>query len=373
MSNIIEYVKWRGDLSIKQSPFNEVDNLILSMFSYLSIENIMWDDSKITINEIYRRAESVGIPENTFFHKENAKLLKILAYSERFGSLYITQPISKIDETQQKQFYAVTILLPDNTIYVSYRGTDNNLIGWKEDFNMAFSSQIPSQKDAVKYLEKIAKTTKKKIRLGGHSKGGNLAIYAATFCSADVKKRIIDVYNNDGPGMNYEIINRKEYREIVKRVHTYIPQSSVIGRLLYHKEKYIIVQSLQKGIMQHDPYSWQVLNKEFITLTELTNESDITDKVIKDWLESVNPEKREQFIDVIYQILTKTNINSVDKLGDNWIKTSTILLKTYTTIDEESKKIISEALEQIFKITRKNILKSIPMTTIKKKKYNKKS
>ena len=138
----------------------------------------------------------------------------------------------------EEQFSAVTILMPNGMIYVSYRGTDNTIVGWKEDLNMSFKELVPAQTTAKNYLNKIAEKYKdKQIIVGGHSKGGNLAVYAAAYCEPKIQDRIIKVYNNDGPGFCDKVVNSEEYNRILNKVHTYIPKSSIIGRLLNHKEE----------------------------------------------------------------------------------------------------------------------------------------
>jgi len=371
MPNILDYITWRGDLNIKQSEFNGVDNLILARFSYFPLDKLFFGDKKVTIRDAYSRAKSMGIQDSDYLQIDDKDLFPAIANSERFGKLYITNYINKIDREEEKQFSAVTIFLPDNTVYVGFRGTDNTLVGWKEDFNMSFSSNIPSQHDAVEYLEKVAKITKKKIRVGGHSKGGSLAVYAATFCNENVKKQIIDIYNNDGPGMSEKVIIKKEYREILNKIHTYIPQSSVIGRLLYHEEKYTVIQSVQKGLMQHDLFSWQIKGNNFICLDEVTNGSEIVNKVIKGWLDGVTPKQREEFIDILYQIFSSTDAQTLNELSTNWFKNAGILLKAYTTTDETNKEIISQTLSAILSITKNNLIESIPKPSIKKKETKK--
>ena len=363
MANILDYITWRGDLTFKQAEFNEVDNLILSAFSYLPLDAVFFGDKKITIKQAYSRAISIGVEENEYIQKGDKKLFPALANSKRFGELYITNFINKIDDKEEKQFSAVTIFLPDNTVYVSYRGTDVTLVGWKEDFNMSFSSKVPSQTDAVKYLENTTKITKKKLRVGGHSKGGNLAIYASSFCNTSTKKQIIEVYNNDGPGLDKTNVQKIQHREILNRIHTYIPQSSIIGRLLYNEGKYTIVESMQKGIMQHDLYSWQVLGNKFVCLDEVTNESEMVNNVIKKWLNTVDERQREEFIDIIYKILSSTNIKNVNELSSSWLKNAGVVLKTYIKTSEENKKIVSQTLYELINITKDNIIDSIQKPT----------
>lgn len=364
MANILDYITWRGDLSFKQSELNEVDSLILSRFSYFPLDELFMEDKKITIQEAYDRFKSIGIDEKKLLQIDDKDLFPALANSKRFGELYITNYINKIDKEEEKQFAAVTIMLPDNTIYISYRGTDNTLVGWKEDFNLSFDSDVPSQHDAVKYLEKAAKKSKKKIRIGGHSKGGNLAVYAAVFCDDKVKEQILGVYNHDGPGMSSNVIKKNIYKKMIKKVHTYVPQSSVIGRLLYHEEQYTVIESTQNGLMQHDLYSWQVLGNKFISLDDVTNGSEMVDKVIKSWLDGVTPEQRAEFINILYQILCATDAETLSELGSSWFKNAGKLLKAYKTTDEESKKIISQTLSSILNITKNSFISSIQKPTI---------
>ena len=178
--------------------------------------------------------------------KEDIDLFPAMAKSNRFSQMKITGYINKIDQEEEKQFSAITIFIPDGTMYISFRGTDNTLIGWKEDFNMSFQEKVPSQLDAIKYVKQIANQYENPIRIGGHSKGGNIAVYAASFSPKEIQNRIKNVYNNDGPGFHENIIIKPSYQKMLSKVHTFVPQTSIIGRLLYHEENYTVVQSTQK-------------------------------------------------------------------------------------------------------------------------------
>ena len=358
MANVCDYVKWRGDLSIEQSEFNEIDNLILSRFSYFPFDKIIKENEVVTIKELSERFKKQDIRKLPILWKDDVDLFPLMGESERFGKLLATKYINKIDQEQEKQFAAITVLMPDNTIFVSYRGTDNTIVGWKEDLNMSFKSHIASQISAKKYLEIIAQEyPDKKIRIGGHSKGGNVAVYAATFVNKEIKDRIINVYNNDGPGFCDDVIETPEYKEMIEKVHTYIPQSSVIGRLMNHREKYTVVKSIQKGIMQHDLYSWEVLGTEFITLEEVTNGSEFVDKTIKEWLEKVEPAKREQVIDVIFDILNTTDAQTMKEIKSNWFTSARTMIASYKNIDNETKEMIWQTLNELFKVAKDNVFK----------------
>lgn len=246
MANIFDYINWRGDLSLRDSKFNEIDNLILARFSYFPFDNILKEGEEITIAEAGKRFKKLDVQKERILQKEDIDLFPKMAESKRFSEMKIANYINKISPEEEKQFSAITIYMPDDTIYISFRGTDNTLIGWKEDFNMSFREKVPSQLDAVEYVNRVASKYTNKIRIGGHSKGGNLAVYAASFCSKEIKDRIINIYNNDGPGFHETITINPNYIETVPKVHTLIPQTSIIGRLLYHEESYTVVQSTEK-------------------------------------------------------------------------------------------------------------------------------
>ena len=361
MANVCDYVRWRGDLTLEQSEFNEIDNLILARFSYFPFDKIIRENEIATIKELSRRFSNQDVTKLPILWKDDVELFPLMGNSKRFGGMLATKYINKIDAEQEKQFSAITVLMPNDIIYVSYRGTDNTIVGWKEDFNMSFKSHIASQISAKQYLEEIAKEyPSSKIIIGGHSKGGNIAVYAATFASKEVKDRIINVYNNDGPGFCEDVIETAEYQKILSRVHTYIPQSSIIGRLMNHKEKYTIVESVQKGIMQHDLYSWQLLGKEFVTLKKLTNESEFIDKTIKDWLENVEPEKREQVIDAVFEILNTTEAQTMKELKANWFANAKTILGTYKNIDNDKKEMVWQTVNELLKVAKNNIFEELP-------------
>ena len=356
MANIFDYLMWRGDLTLNQSEFNEIDNLILARFSYLPFEHILEQNEIITIEEAGKRFEKLDIEKERILQKEDIQLFPALAKSIRFSQMNITKYTNKISQEEEKQFSAITILMPDDTIYISFRGTDNTLIGWKEDFNMSFQGQVPSQLDAVEYVKQIAKQYNNHLRLGGHSKGGNLAVYAASFCSKEIQERIINVYNNDGPGFQEEIIANPNYKRILSKVHTFVPQTSIIGRLLYHEENYTVVQSIQSGMMQHDVYTWQLQGKEFIHLDEVDNGSRFIDKTIKGWLTQVSPEQRGEFINNVFEILQATDADTLAQIKEKWMKNAKILISTYKNMDEESKKMMLQTIEELFIIIKNNVM-----------------
>ena len=352
MANIFDYMNWR-DISLEKIEFNEIDNLILARLSYFPFDGVIGKGEEITLKEAHERTKILGTTGRTL-QAEDVDLYPILAKSIRFGDCRLTNFVNKVEPEAEKQFSAVTVILPDDTIYVSYRGTDNTIIGWKEDFNMSFSTLVPSQIDSAKYLDDVAKRYKNKLRIGGHSKGGNLAVYAGAFCKPETKKQIIEVYNNDGPGFSDEVIETKEYEEILEKVHTYMPQTSIIGRLLKHKEEITIIKSTETGIMQHDLYSWQLMGDKFIR-AKTTGPSDFIDNTITNWLKEVSPKQREDFIDTFFEILSTTKVKTVNELSSKWFKNAATMIKTYSNLSPETKKMMTKTLSTLLRVGKDNI------------------
>lgn len=352
MGNILDYMDWR-DIDLRKVEFNEIDNLILARLSYFPFDGVIKENEEVTIEEAYRRYQKNGTT-GRILQEDDIDLFPILAGSYRFGQMKLSNYVSKLDPVQEKQFSAITIKMPDDTIYVSYRGTDNTIVGWKEDLNMSFQDLVPAQSDAVFYLECVAKKYKGKIRVGGHSKGGNLAVYAAAFASKKVKSRIIDVYNNDGPGFQEVVTKTEQYQSIIDKVHTYIPQTSIIGRFLYHEEETTILKSTQTGIMQHDLYTWQVLGEHFVR-AELTNSSEFIDQTVTNWLRDVSAEQRGQFVDILFEILYATKAETLSDISSKWFSSAKTMLTTYKNMDDESKEIMTKTLSELFRIGKGNI------------------
>lgn len=346
MSNINDYILWRGDIPIsKKYEFNEIDSMILARFSYLRFDKIKLN-KKETIKSISNKMKNLKNEE--FLYNGDKELITYLGQSERFKNMLVTNYIKNTDKEIEKQFGAVTIHVSDKELYISYIGTDSTINGWKEDFNMAFMENVPCQISGKKYLEEInRKYPDKKIRIGGHSKGGNVAIYSAVTSNQDVQEKIIKVNNYDGPGLNKKIINKYGKNTIINKIETFIPQDSIIGRLLNHKEKTTIVNSIEKGLYQHDIYSWQVLRTDIIKLDKNTQTSEDINNTIKNWLEITKPEQRKIFIDSLFELFSSTEAETFKDISKTLGTSIPKILEEYKTISKEDKKTINFMLKTI--------------------------
>ena len=344
MANINDYLLWRGDILIDDKyKFNEIDSMILARFSYLRFDKIELKP-KETISSISEKMKDLDNSE--FLYNGDKELITYLGKSKRFKDMIITDYIKTYEKEIEKQFGAVTIHISDKEMYISYIGTDSTISGWKEDFNMSFMDSVPCQIEGKNYLERISKKYRKsKIRIGGHSKGGNVAIYSAITAHKDIKKRIIKVYNYDGPGFNKNIIEKYKNDPIINKIETYIPQDSVIGRIMNHEEKCTISLSTEKGIYQHDIYSWQVLKDDLLKSDNLTYNSEIVNKTLTDWLNNTTAKQRKIFIDGVFELFYATEAKTFGEISKNLSTNIITILKAYNEISEEDKKTITEMIK----------------------------
>jgi len=357
--NLFDYLDWRGDLGLEQSTFNAVDSLILSTLSYIPFDGIVPEEPlrrSITVSraaELFARQDISKLPVRD---PRDVDLLAALASTKRFGSMELAAYVNRTDLAEEKQFSAVTVLTARGEVFIAFRGTDLSLVGWKEDFNMSFLSPVPSQTEAVAYLERAAKHFRGKLRIGGHSKGGNLAVYAASFCPKRVQNRIIAVYNNDGPGFDSAVISRSGYRAVQDRLQAFIPQSSLIGMMLEHDEQYTVVQSTASGgIMQHSTYTWSLLGTDFIRMETVTNGSRFVDQTLKAWVGGMEPARREQFVDALFEIISATQATTLTELSADWLKHARAISRTLKNIDAPTRKMLQETLRLLLKSAGKNI------------------
>lgn len=355
MANINDYLLWRGDIPIDEKyEFNEVDSMILARFSYLIFDRIEMNEEE-TIGSISEKMKD--FPNEDFLYNGDKEMITYLGQSERFQNMKVTDFSITNDKEAEKQFGAITIHYSDDEMYISYLGTDWTINGWKEDFNMAFMDKVPCQIAGKEYIEKVAtKYPNKKIRVGGHSKGGNVAIYSGITVSEDIKQRILKIYNYDGPGFNKEMINKYANDEIVSKIETYIPQDSVVGRLLNHREKTTISLSVEKGILQHDIFSWQVLKDDMLKSDKNTDNSEVIDKTLTDWLEITTADQRKIVIDSVFEILYSTDAVSFGDITNSLPTSIPRILKKYGQLSKEDKDHITNMIKIIINSYR-NVVK----------------
>ena len=348
---LLDYLAWRNDVPLSIAPFNEVDNVILAYLAYIDFAALRqeWDgfyDLKELFQCFCEKYSMEEIKKSGQFTERAPLLLQKMMEGARFQDTKVGYYVKDFNKDTVKQFTALCFLLPDGTNYVSFRGTDETITGWREDFLMSCQSETAGAKEAVNYMNKVAKILKGKLILGGHSKGGNFAMYAAAFCEAEQKDRIVQVYNNDGPGFREEVIQSSAFQEILPKILTVAPQSSIIGQLLSNPAKQHVIHSTAKGILQHDAMTWEA-EKDALVSSELDELSEYTKTALGSWLESMDDETRESLCTTAFSLIESTKSETFVEFSGNLRKNMEIIWKEMGKLPEEKKKEIMNALSNL--------------------------
>ena len=357
VTTVFDYLRWRGDLTFAQDAFNEVDNLILCIIAYLNFRRFPElrsrdADKAVLMSDIVPRMtaedEQQGLSPNNYI-----PLMKLAAESCRFAPVRLFGYETVRDETREMQLDALSFLLPDGTLFCAFMGTDRSLVGWKENLNLSYMDAVPAQIGAVEYVEDMAwRCPERPVRIGGHSKGGNLAAYAAIHIPEALQARMLDAYNNDGPGFRRDVTDTAEYRRIAAKLHTYIPAASIVGVLLEHTEDYTVEASSSRAIMQHEPLTWGVLGSRFIRQEARSEFGKASDDVVREWLASLSPQERKEFSNALFDMFTQGG--TVQSLED--VRQSELLRRL--AADEKQRGIVSEALRRLMADVKDELLRA---------------
>ena len=345
MADLFDYLDWRGDIPITSDGLNDVDRMILAQFSYLDIADLAPDFGRtVTIGELCR-----GICEDARddrFHLPNdRKLAKRLCDAPRFSRLALTGFRERLDPEREEQFAALTVLLPDRTAVCVFRGTDWSLVGWKEDLNMALSDELPAQLDAVAYLDDLASRYNSLIRVLGHSKGGNLAIYSAAFAKPRVARRVIEAVSLDGPGFSHRVLSSEGYRALEPRIRVILPHSSLVGVIFAHTGRFTIVDSSAPRLMQHDLYSWKVMGASPIIMDSRDSSSIFIEGALNEWISGLTPAQREGFIDGVWSLFDSIGVTDLPEVLEG--RNTIALIRALAHSDDETRAVISDVLSRL--------------------------
>ncbi len=346
---MIDYLKWRGDLTFEQDPFNQVDSLILSQLAYVDYDGIVPEtrNNSVSIGDVSRRYWNLHtgkeIRKRESFVKLSPFLLEPVAQSRRFEKMRLSGYVNYLSKSAQAQMSAVQFELEDGTIYVAFRGTDDTLIGWKEDFNLSFMTRTEGQRLAADYMVRHFGDTDLKLRVGGHSKGGNFAVFASAFSGPKVSEQVKVVYSNDAPGFHEVITSSPEYKKIIKRTINIIPEDSIVGCILNAGKDALVVKSNRRGIMQHDALTWEVLGNHFI-YSKRSEDSIYLEKVMSRWLENTDDESRRVFVDHVFSILEAIGANRMKDMKDISLSELREALQIAAGISKEQQSGVSEVI-----------------------------
>ena len=372
MSGIIDYSLANAHKDFNALPFSKVDGLIFAQLAYLDFDTFVPEKQLFARGITFAKiAEQDGF-ENLFplerTARKNLLLFNSLAYSKRYGKVRINYHENVFDPLNAIQFSATTFLLPDGNACVSFRGTDSTITGWRENFDMLYNDTVPAQILSAKYLNTVAGKIKGKITVVGHSKGGNLAIYAGVMCSDKTKEKIIEIQSFDSPGFTEDFIASKNYLEMESRIVKFVPEESMIGMLLNDTDTYRIVKSDGEGIHQHDPFLWIVEDNDFVTGKMIDTKAKFVTSTFKEWVGNFTPEQREVFVDGIFDIIQATNAQKAESFIDwseNLKSNNALFFETIKDLDPETRSFMLKFLGNIFPsakdsllVTPKKIIKS---------------
>lgn len=351
MGNIMDYISWRGDLSFEQSQFNEVDNLILACFSYVNLDGIsaVTKQKGIGLKKLTKEFMKLHTMKELEADKSFIRLAPFMmmemAKSVRFGKCVVRNYVNDIVTEAEQQFAAMEIVLEDGTSYVSFRGTDDTIIGWKEDFNLS-TGVVPAQKRAIEYLQKISEHTDGMLRVGGHSKGGNLAIYGSVMCKS-AHEKILEIYSNDGPGFSREFQELPETKEMMPKIIRIIPEYSIIGTLLEHEKEPVIVASSSKGLLQHDAFSWEVQGPALVRRDSLNKMALRFIEILHKWIDGMDTEQKRLLIEDLFATLQASGYENLSEVQSGGLKSLAAMVKRVEKFAPESRGMMQELLTAI--------------------------
>ena len=354
---LLDYLKWRNDVNFSVASFNDIDNVILSCLSYMDFGELFSEqNTSYTLKEVFERFckkySFEEIRESRQFIKRVPLLLEDMVLGERFKDTRIVHYTDDLDKEKIKQFAAVTFVLPDGTNYISFRGTDSTITGWKEDFLLSFMPETEGSKEAVDYLNHVSNLLEGDLIIGGHSKGGNFAMYASAFCDEIVKARIARVYNNDGPGFREEIIDSREYQEILPKICNILPQTSIIGQLLSNNGEEKVIKSNATGLFQH-------------VADELDAFSNFVKVSLGSWLEKIDDETRQSVVSTVFSMIEETEAETFEEFSDSLFKNTRIMLKGLVKLPKERRNELMGALSTLVQVSGKTAFDTIPKISSK--------
>jgi len=360
---VIQYLEKYGNYSFQEMPMTEVDTVVLCLLSYLKFDGMVPDVSENRPPVILKSLEGHPDVEKLFadvrFEKSNRALFHGMLKGKRFGDLRLNCYVNVIEEKWETQFSAVTFILDDDTIYVAYRGTDETIVGWKEDFNMAYISPVPGQEYSVWYLNQVANRLQGPLYVGGHSKGGNLAMYSAMNCEPEIQDRIVKIYSLDGPGFRPEVLEKCGYDKVKDRVVKILPNSSMVGMLFETDMHFQVVKTRTFGLAQHDLFTWLVVSNHLVRANDIYEKRKQLDNTLNEWILSLDEQQLRTFVDTLYQVVSASKVDNLIDFTAEWKKNMNSVIAALKEVDEPTLEVLREIVRSLFEIAGTNIRKEV--------------
>lgn len=353
-ANLLRYLREYGGVSFQEKPFCEVDALVLSQLSYLKMDGLVpgfGPQEAVSLRALAKHPDAEHLFSDPVFGPRYCRIFGILSKSVRYAEIRANYFSEWVEEDREVQFAAVTLLLGPTSVFVSYRGTDETLVGWKEDFNMGFMRSVPAQRIALSYLKGVARYTQGRIVIGGHSKGGNLAIFAAAGAPKSVQSRIRRVYSFDGPGFQKSFYEREGFVTVRERCCKIVPEQSLIGMLMNDFQESRIIASYGAGVAQHDLMNWKISGGRFVYLGRMRRHSSRKAEILNHWIDSLSKSQIRIFVDILYELLSSTRAKTVYELVKRPFRLLYAAARTFLRLDSGSQRsfweIIGKLLEAV--------------------------
>ncbi len=360
--SIMDYLTMRGDLTFSQSDFNSVDALILSQIAYNNIEGLVSPEfnQKITLAELSKKFLAAKNFEErcnmgAMINPLTPELLRAAAKSHRFSNVKVCGFINKIDEKAIEQFCALTYQLDKDHFVVALRGTDDTIVGWYEDFNLGYMDEIPAHKDTREYVQSAIAALKGRFIITGHSKGGNLSVKGGMSVPKKSVGRLEAVYNFDGPGFFAPAYATPEFQQIKDKVYAFFPEFCVVGMMFEHVNQYKIVACSADGILQHDPFTWNVMGPEFEAAQGFDEASEIFYSSFNAWAKKMSPQDRKKFIDTFFDVIYASGAKTNYEIDQNKILCGGKMIAKLAELSEAERKAVVRAFKVFVKVAKDNI------------------
>ena len=348
MPNLTDYVSELGNEPFSTRAFDPPDSLALTQLVYMPMEGLIDAGGTVSVAALWaflarEYPDSFADP----FQRKRYYFTEACAQAGRFSPLMMLDYVNHIDATVETQFCAVSFVLPDGARYIAFRGTDLTLAGWKEDLNMSYMP-VPAQQEAVEYVTRAAAAFGGPLVLGGHSKGGHLALYAAAHVPPEVQARISRVYSFDGPGVDEATLLSQGYAQVSERVESYIPQSSVVGMLLCYHPVFNVVKSTAIGLLQHDALTWQVRDGVFEMLDGLDLGTRLADEALRQWIDRLTVEDRQFLTETTFRVISALDTETIDPLVQDFTASTVKMFGAFRKLEPETRQQARRMLGELF-------------------------
>lgn len=367
MGTVLDYIKEYGKYSFREMPMTEVDSLALCQLSYLKFDGMVpgvrENLPSVTLESLKVYPDYEKLFADVRYEEVNRALIEGMLAGKRYSNLKLNCYVNMVEKESEMQFSAITYILNDGTVYIAFRGTDETIVGWKEDFNMAFCAPVPGQEYSVGYLNTVAERIHSPFYVGGHSKGGNLAVYSAMNCRPDVQERIIRVFSMDGPGFRPEVLKAGNYDVIADRVTKILPHSSLVGMLFESDMHFQVVESKTFGLMQHDPYTWLVEGDHLKHVDDIYESRKQMDNTLNTWILSLDEKQLRVFVDTLFQVISASQVDNLIDFTAEWRQSMNRIIAALKGLDPDTTKALKAVVKALFDIAGNRMKAGIAQNT----------